>query len=243
MIKCVYPTTATKLGVIAATYRSGDRSIFGSCPTTCPLLPIHHRAESTNQLDHDYLAIERQAVPRKGLAWSYTHWKPREEFRNLWPDQSTLNISADTQTEAIVYHNAGFDTTYVAPATDTQWPRRIDDVLFVRCPAEINKTISCQTCGHGRPLCARKNRAYVIVFTAHGAQKQRITDKTGGCYAANFPCSRQWTATRNGTGPTTWDETQDLDRLLAWTASLPPGTLLRHRIAGDLGCAPLSPPV
>jgi hypothetical protein len=38
-----------------------------------------------------------------------------------------------------------------------------------------------------------------------------------------------------GTGKTTWNETDDPERLLAWTRSLPPKTLLRHRIAGDIG--------
>lgn len=243
MLKCVYPTSATKLGIIAATYRSGDAAIFGSCPTSCPLLPIHSRNHGSTKLDTAYLTTERLAVPRKGLAWSYTHWKPEPAFINTALEETTLNVSGNTPVEAAMLWHQRFDVTYTAPATDTQWPRRINNVLFIRCPAEINKSITCQTCGNGRPLCSRQQRGYVIVFTAHGTKKDDVATKTGGCYAANFPCSKQWQSTLNGIGATTWNETHDHQRLVAWAQSLPPGTLLRHRIAGDLGCTTTPSPV
>jgi hypothetical protein len=124
---------------------------------------------------------------------------------------------------------------YAAPWNDTQWPRRIQNVLFVRCPAELHKHITCQTCGGGKPLCARKDRNYVITFVKHGTTKQ---NPTGGCYAATGNCLIHWIGTLKGRGPTTWNETADPDRLISWTKALPPKTLLRHRISGDLGLPP-----
>ncbi len=236
MIKCIYPTQARKLGLIAATYRSGALSIFNSCPKSCPLLPQHHRNEGTSILDLNYLNTERQAIPRNGMAWSYTSFPPVPILRNTNTKLSTLNISTVDTFHAAQYTKNNYDVTYTAPATDTQWPRRIHDTLFIRCPAEINKNISCNRCGNGRPLCARQKRNYVIVFTAHGKHKKAVATKTGGCYAANFPCAIQWKSTRDGTGPTTWSESKDPERLIVWAQSLPPRTLLRHRVAGDLGC-------
>lgn len=236
MIKCVYPTQAAKLGFIAATYRTGNTSMFGSCPMSCPLLPLHRRSEGSANFDKTYLQAERLAVPPRGLAWSYTHFAPHTLFKNPDdPKQSAINISAENPHAAARLAQQGYDTTYTAPHTDTQWPRRIDNVQFVRCPAETNKHITCQNCGSGQPLCARQRRSYVIVFVAHGGQKRSVATKTGGCYAANFPCKIQWQSTITGGKRNNWNDADDPDRLVAWAKHLPPGTLLRHRIAGDLG--------
>lgn len=235
MLKCVYPTEAHKLGIIAATYRAGFQNIVGTCPSTCPLLPLHHRPSASTFLDSNYLAIERRAVPRNGIAWSYTHCEPNPLFYNHHPRETTLNVSTDSLVAAVDCFKRNYDTTYAAPASDTQWPRRVEGVRFIRCPAELHKHVTCQTCGGGRPLCARKNRDYVIVFVAHGREADKVGTDTGGCYAMNFPCSRHWNSTAQGIGRTTWDEQEDPERLLAWTEQLPKGTLLRHRIAGDLG--------
>lgn len=232
MLKCKYPTEANKLGTIAATYRSGDRSIFGTCPSTCSLLP--KPLEGTQQIDWKYFDTEIQAVPRHGVAWSYTHFSHTEV--PLLTEGTTINISTDTLNDALTSYETHHPTVYAAPANDLEWPRRIQGVQFIRCPAEIHKHITCQTCGGGQPLCARRDRTYVIVFVAHGAAKKHVGQPMqGGCYASVGHCLIQWKSTLNGTGATTWDETHDPDRLLAWTRSLPPKTLLRHRINGDIG--------
>ncbi len=230
MLKCIYPTEARKLGVIAATYRAGSTNIYSTCPATCGLLPDKHRG--TLQLDTDYLTAEKIAVPRNGIAWTYTHFPPNELF---YDSATTINISTDTLEDAITAKQQGFAVVYAAPATDVFWPRRINGTRFVRCPAELHPKVTCQTCGGGHPLCARPNRDYVIVFVAHGSKQQLVGSGTGGCYAAQGPSLIQWKSTQAGTGNTTWDENLDPDRLLAWVKALPTGTLLRHRITGDLG--------
>lgn len=235
MLKCIYPTRTRKLGIIAATYRAGSDSIYGTCPSTCSLLP--KPPEGTATLDHAYLDIELQAVPRNGIAWSYTHF-PYTEIPNDHPG-TTINISTDTITAALNSTSHKYPTVYAAPK-NTQWPQRINNTRFIRCPAELHRQVTCQSCGGGQPLCARRDRNYVIVFVAHGALKKYVGDekKQGGCYASTGPCSTQWISTMEGIGPTTWNEDHDPKRLLNWTAALPPGSFLRHRVTGDLGLAP-----
>lgn len=232
MIKCIYPTQAAKLGIIAATYRAGPEHIFGTCPRSCQLLPQPDKGST--QIDWTYLETELKAVPRNGQAWSYTHFS----WEHLTPFQtgSVLNISTDTIEDALFTYTLNYPVVYTAPTTDTQWPRKIHGIQFIRCPAEINKSLTCQTCGGGNPLCARRNRSYVIVFVAHGSNKQQINGKTqGGCYAAQSNCLMQWKATQQGKGLLVWDEAKDPERLVCWAKSLPQGTLLRHRISGDIG--------
>lgn len=234
MLKVIYPTQANKLGVIAATYRAGNNSIFSSCPSTCSLLP--KPLEGTTLVDIAYLKTELQAVPRNGIAWSYTHFHPTEVPTFAFPNQSTLNFSTDHVNDALNFAHQKYPTIYAAPHTDLEWPRRIQGIRFIRCPAELHKAITCQTCGGGHPLCARSIRDYVIVFVGHGSGKAKVgTSTQGGCYAAIGNCNIQWHSTMKGTGSTTWDETLDYERLTAWTNTLPKGTLLRHRISGDIG--------
>jgi hypothetical protein len=232
VLKCVYPTEAKKLGVIAATYRSGDLSIYGTCPYYCSLLP--KPKEGTQKIDWTYFGMEIKAVPRGGVAWSYTHFNYDEIPKTN--HGTTINISTDTIEDAITAYRAGYQVAMASPTTDTQWPRRINGVRFIRCPAELHKHVTCQTCGGGQPLCARRNRDYVIVFVAHGTQKALVgQDKQGGCYASTGNCLWQWRRTLEMKGPNTWNETDDPERLSAWVRALPPNTLLRHRISGDLG--------
>lgn len=232
MIKCIYPTEAKKLGVIAATYRSGALSIYGTCPNYCNLLP--KPKEGITKIDWDYLTLENEAVPRQGIAWSYTHFN--YEDIPIYYQGTTLNISTDTINNATMAFLMGHPVAYAAPLTDTQWPRKINTIQFIRCPAETNTHITCQTCGGGIPLCARRNRQYIIVFVAHGTVKHLVGhSQPGGCYASTGNCLWQWKNTLNLKGRNTWDENQDPERLLAWVKSLPPKTLLRHRISGDIG--------
>jgi hypothetical protein len=87
---------------------------------------------------------------------------------------------------------------YAAPLESAdQWPQKIHNVTFARCPAELADNFSCQQCGGGRPLCARGARDFVVVFVAHGTGKKKVgKDEDGGCYAASGPVAIQWHNTR-----------------------------------------------
>jgi hypothetical protein len=83
-------------------------------------------------------------------------------------------------------------------------------------------------------LCARGEREYVIVFVAHGTQARKVAagaDDPGGCYAGQGHAAIAWHATRKTGAP------DDAAAVAAFARSLPPGSLLRHHIAGDLGRA------
>jgi len=130
----------------------------------------------------------------------------------------------------LYYGLIGNGKTYAAPAdTAQQWPQRVEGVRFVRCPAELADKFTCDQCGGGRPLCARGERDYVVVFVAHGTGAKKVGTGTGGCYAANGPTAIQWHGTKK-TGAA-----NDAQALRAFAASLPVGSKLRHHVAGDIG--------
>jgi hypothetical protein len=120
----------------------------------------------------------------------------------------------------------------VAAPAGTDWTGGVDfkGVKFIRCPAELSESFTCAQCGGGRPLCARAGRDYVIVFVAHGPMARKVGyDTDGGCYASSGLTAIQWHSTRSKGRP------DDAAALLAFAAQLPPGSLLRHHVAGDIG--------
>jgi len=108
----------------------------------------------------------------------------------------------------------------------------VDGALIVRCPAETIAGFSCADCGNGDPLCARLERTFAVGFTAHGASKKKAAnpDEAGGCYASGGNVALHWTAT----AAQDQDET-DGDKLRRFVSGLPPRTIIRHHIAGDIG--------
>jgi hypothetical protein len=109
------------------------------------------------------------------------------------------------------------------------WPQVVEGVRFLRCPAELADNFTCHQCGNGDPLCARGDRDYVVVFVAHGPSAKRVGTGDGGCYAASGPTAIQWHGTKK-TGAA-----NDAEALRAFARSLPPGSFLRHHVAGDIG--------
>jgi hypothetical protein len=101
----------------------------------------------------------------------------------------------------------------------------------VRCPAEY-RDISCAQCGDGEPFCARLNRKFIIGFTAHGPNKRKAADETaqGGCYAAQGNCRIWW----QDTAESEQSET-DGEKLTRFVSGLPPRSIVRHHVAGDIG--------
>jgi hypothetical protein len=117
----------------------------------------------------------------------------------------------------------------LAAPLGSQWPQVVNDVRFVRCPAELSDNFTCQQCGNGKPLCARGDRDYVVVFVAHGTGAKKVGTGTGGCYAASGPTAIQWHGTKKK------GLADDAVALRAFARSLPPGSMLRHHVAGDIG--------
>jgi len=215
MLKTVAVSSNKKTGPIAVTYRAGEHQTFSTCPKTCALHPKSETGAAS--IDDEYLRAVMDAVPRGGQAWTYS-------------GKTVINASCDTASEAVRAYSLGRPAVYAAPLTSAdQWPQRIAGVQFVRCPAELSDTFTCQQCGNGRPLCARADRDYVVVFVAHGTGKKRVGTGDGGCYAASGPTAIQWHKTRSSGAP------NDAEALRAFARSLPPGSMLRHHVAGDVG--------
>jgi len=228
VLKTVNVSGNRKTGPIAVTYRSGEHSTYGTCPKTCALHP--QSAQGTMLIDHDYMLAVYDGCPINGISWAYSHF-PAASLPTPRKGKTTFNYSADTLLGAISAAKAGAPTVYAAPAdTVDHWPRRIDGVQFLRCPAEMSESFSCHRCGNGKPLCARGRRDFVVVFVAHGTGAGRVgTDREGGCYAASGPVALAWHGTRRS------GARDDASALRAWIRTLPRGSMVRHHVAGDIG--------
>jgi len=228
MLKTVKTSGNKKTGPIAVTYRAGGHNVFGTCPKTCALNPQGDHA--ADLIDADYLQALRHAVPRNGQAWTYSHF-PAELLPVPAPGETVINASCDTMADALAAVRAGRPAV-VAATAGTVWPCTREGVRFVQCPAELSESFDCAQCGGGRPLCARGDRDYVVVFVAHGSGAALVgTDQAGGCYGNSGPVRLVWNATQK-TGAA-----DDGAELVRFARSLPPGSLLRHHVVGDLGLA------
>lgn len=227
MLKTVAVSANKKTGPIAVTYRSGEHETYGTCPKTCGL---HPKSETgTTLIDQEYLSAVVDAVPRNGKAWTYSHFAA-ENLPKPTIGKTVINASCDSIAEALRARAVGVPAVMAAPKdTENQWPQMIEGVRFARCPAELSDTFTCQQCGNGDPLCARGDRDYVVVFVAHGTGAKRVGTGEGGCYAASGPTAIQWHGTKK-TG-----KANDPEALRAFARSLPPGSFLRHHVAGDVG--------
>jgi hypothetical protein len=225
MLRTVPVSANKKTGPIAVTYRSGEHETYGTCPKTCAL---HPKSETgTEQIDGEYLSAVIDAVPRNGKAWTYSHFSA-ESLPLPAPGKTVINASCDSIAEAIRAYSFSRPAVYAAPA-GTVWPQVVENVKFLRCPAELSDGFTCQECGNGSPLCARGDRDFVVVFVAHGTGAKKVGTGTGGCYAASGPTAIQWHGTK------TKGKANDAEALRAFARSLPPGSFLRHHVAGDVG--------
>ena len=230
MIKTVTISSNRKTGPIAVTYRSGEHETYSTCPKTCKLHPKSETGSDT--IDLEYLHALLDSVPLRGTAWTYSHFAAWS-LPIAKPGQTVINASCDTVAEAVAAVAAGRPAV-LAAAKDTadQWPRMVDGVRFYRCPAELSESFTCAQCGNGSPLCARPDRRDVVVFVAHGSGAKRVgTDEGGGCYAASGPTAIQWHGVKK-TGAA-----NDAETVRRFARSLPPGSMLRHHVAGDIGRA------
>lgn len=185
-INCVDNSGNAKTGSIAVTYRSGFQNPFGTCPKSCALNP--NKSESATRIDNDYLEALLEAVPRRGVAFTYSHFHWRKWFRKMSArlaeklPTTTINYSADTIKQAAAAVAANVPTVIALAEKALKHPKkwREQNTRFVVCPATYSD-LTCSDCG-GRdvPLCARPDRQFVIVFPAHGASRKRVGTSDDG---------------------------------------------------------------
>jgi len=228
MLKTVTVSGNSKTGPIAVTYRAGSCSTYGTCPKSCGLHPAADQGAA--RIDKAYLAALLDAVPPGGQAWTYSHFAP-ELLPKPQQGKTVINASCDTPDQAVHAWGLGLPVTVTAPqGADLARPVTYKGVRFVQCPEQSGHVESCAKCGNGRPLCARAERDYIIVFSAHGQGARKVaTEERGGCYAAGRKVAIQWHKTR------TAGAANDAELLRTFAQSLAPGSLLRHHVAGDIG--------
>lgn len=236
MLNCTAVSAGKKVAGLAVTYRAAVGEKFGTCPDTCPLKPA---PTATKEIDRDYEAAVRCAVPYKGIAFLFTHFLPENWAQKNKPGLAVFNFSADSLEQAAHYIRRGVASVVVVPESywDDKPSRKVttaDGVKMVRC-ADETTGVGCAGCGGGTPLCARSERDYGIVFTAHGASKRKAGDNetAGGCYGSGGNVALHW---RRLSQSTQLDES-DGDKVQRFAKSLPPHRILRHHIAGDIGRA------
>ena len=246
MLKLIPHSSALKTRGIATTYRSGQGNKFGTCPASCPMNVTQAGA---SEIDSDYLNAVLNAVPYKGKSFTYTHFDWSQWANKTGPGKTTVNYSTESLTAAaaasrvvptvtVVTENDWNDSkTIRAPLLGRSNSRghfvQSGSVKVVRCPAEYRENFGCAQCGNGAPLCARQDRDFIVGFTAHGSKKKLAADAStpGGCYANNGHVELHWRATSNQ------DQVSETDgeKVTRFAKSLPPGSILRHHVAGDMG--------
>ena len=230
MLRTVEISRAKKTKGIAVTYRAGRGDKFGTCPPSCSL---NDSGKGAKEIDWPYFDALLDAVPRKGVSFTYTHFDWSLWQRKNEKGKTVVNYSADNLPDAAMA--AGVVPT-VTVVSEAQWQdkksfRLNETRAVVRCPAEY-RDISCAQCGDGEPFCARLNRKFIIGFTAHGPNKRKAADNTaqGGCYAAQGNCRIWWQDTAESEQTET-----DGEKLKRFVSGLPPRSVIRHHVAGDIG--------
>lgn len=229
-----------KCGPISSTYRAGGASMFGSCPKTCSLCSDPQAAAS--DIDHDYMKAVYEAVPRGGVAFTFTHFH-RSRWAHRYPakkGRTTINHSCDSLAVAKASLAAGVPTAMnITPSEYLK--AREQGVKVKTCPlasiskkSDKNSGRNCSNCGGSRgPICAWPDRDFIVAFINHGSAAKRAADPQapGGCYAESGYYTRlHWEqlGKRHQQEP-------DPIKVRAFAKSLPWGRVLRHHIAGDFG--------
>ena len=235
MLKTVDYSRATKTRGIAVTYRAGAGEKYATCPADCKM---NCSGKGAQKLDAEYLDALLDAVPRKGVSFTYSHFDPLVYGwgKKLKEGKTVINFSTESPAAAAASIYNGVPSVVVLREDYWQGSKTQSapfGVKIVRCPAEYREGFSCRDCGNGVPLCARLDRDYIIGFTAHGPSKKKAADPTtrGGCYADAGNCRIWWEDTANGDQP---DET-DAEKVRRFAKSLPPRSIIRHHVAGDIG--------
>ena len=116
--------------------------------------------------------------------WTYTHHTPLDPHNAKVIKETndrgglTVNLSADSKTDADVYATLGIAPVVCilpsdAPARGNKTPGGIPIVV---CPAQTVDSMSCDQCR----LCQKRDRKSVVGFLAHGTASKRLSRKIQG---------------------------------------------------------------
>jgi hypothetical protein len=232
MLNLIPKSRGTKTLGIGITYHYESGAKFATCPSSCSLMPDNVTAAA--EFDSDYAESVSVSVPREGYSFTYSHFDPNRWADLYRPGRTVINSSAGSVRAAARRHKNGLPT--VMDIEPTAPPRfSFAGVDFRACPATLAKHINCGNCGGSRgPICAQADRNWVVTFPWHGPPHvlaKAIESGAPRCYGADGRVGMQWGAMASG--PVKHSES-DLE---PWTATLRPGSRLRHHVVGDLGRA------
>ena len=130
----------------------------------------------------DSYKLEQLMVANRGKrGFAYTHhatrWSPAAgDTHNAFhideanQDGFTVNISANTISEAEKWFSLGFPTTVLLHESRTKNFKTPEGTRINICPKAQRKDVTCKSCG----LCQWADRDYVIGFPAHGTRKKKV---------------------------------------------------------------------
>jgi hypothetical protein len=180
MLKTVDYSRATKTRGIAVTYRAGTGEKYATCPASCKM---NCSGKGAEQIDADYLDALLDAVPRRGVSFTYSHFDWKLWADKLAPGKTVINFSTESPLTAAAATLENVPSVVVLREDYWQGSKTQSapfGVRIVRCPAEYREGFSCADCGNGEPLCARRDRDYIIGFSAHGPSKKKAADVKPG---------------------------------------------------------------
>ena len=117
--------------------------------------------------------------------YAYTHKNPTILENNIGimyanDNGFTINLSSNNAAQADEYLtlNIAPVVTIIPHDMPNDWKHTKTPAgnMIVRCPAEYNEKTNCSNCGGvNGALCSRRDRKYVIGFTAHGVAKNKTS--------------------------------------------------------------------
>ena len=119
-------------------------------------------------IDMEYLSSLTSSAIKAGMRWifGYTHVETLKP--EYVPKGYVMNVSCETEAQVQDAIDRGFNAVIASHQYlhgDTVAGRKI-----VQCPAERVDGINCGNCGGSAgPICGRKDRETVVLFSLHGA--------------------------------------------------------------------------
>jgi hypothetical protein len=122
----------------------------------------------------DGRALKQLVKANKGKkGFTYTHYPPSahnvKAIYHAVENGFTVNLSADSLTEADALYQLGMPVVAVVPEGWRGTRSPAGNPVTV-CPAQVMEQMDCATC----QLCANPNRKAIVAFEAHGARKKTV---------------------------------------------------------------------
>jgi hypothetical protein len=119
------------------------------------------------------------------IAFTYTHKQRPEALKAIKAANSraagiVVNLSADSLSEADALADTRAGPVCVVVPQDAKPGSKTPAGRTVAiCPAQLSEKTTCHSCGNGSPLCARRNRQFIVGFRAHGQSSRRLSQAVG----------------------------------------------------------------